>query len=124
MYRTLLSLYPRRFRERVGESMEQTFNDLCRERKDAGENVVGFVLWTFADTFVGIIKETLQSMTRKTKVFGSTILALGGAFAVLGTVWWANGPDDNTWLYVFCAWLILYSGWEVYVAWKRKEKDQ
>jgi hypothetical protein len=33
LYKKLLGLYPRAFRERLGESMEQTFNDLCNERK-------------------------------------------------------------------------------------------
>ena len=31
LYKKLLGLYPRGFRERLGESMQQTFNDLCNE---------------------------------------------------------------------------------------------
>jgi hypothetical protein len=33
LYKKLLTLYPRAFEERLGESMEQTFNDLYKERK-------------------------------------------------------------------------------------------
>ena len=34
LYAGLLRLYPRPFRDRFGEGMAQTFNDLCRERHD------------------------------------------------------------------------------------------
>jgi len=36
LYNRLLALYPRGFREQLGESMQQTFNDLCRERQAEG----------------------------------------------------------------------------------------
>jgi len=56
LYRKLLALYPRSFREELGEPMEQTFNDLYRERqKDRG--LPGFVFWMFVETSVGIIRE-------------------------------------------------------------------
>lgn len=42
---------------RFAEGMEQTFNDLCRERAEAGGGLVGFVFWVFAETSVGIIRE-------------------------------------------------------------------
>ena len=58
LYRKLLAFYPRGFRERLGESIEQTFNDLCDERKQQAEyGWSGFVLWIFAETALGIIKE-------------------------------------------------------------------
>jgi hypothetical protein len=56
LYRKLLTLYPRSFKEELGEPMEQTFNGLYRERqKDRG--LPGFVFWMFAETSVGIIRE-------------------------------------------------------------------
>ena len=56
LYRKLLALYPRSFREELGEPMEQTFNDLYRERqKDRG--LPGFVFWMFVETSVGIMRE-------------------------------------------------------------------
>ena len=57
-YRKLLTLYPRGFRERLGESMEQTFNDLYQERQ-AKTGRFGFVLGTFLETAMGILREHL-----------------------------------------------------------------
>ena len=56
LYKKLLALYPRGFREQLGESMEQTFNDLYKERQteDGGS---GFVLWMFVETTIGIVRE-------------------------------------------------------------------
>ena len=56
LYRKLLALYPRGFKEQLGESMEQTFNDLHRERQ-AERGLFGFVLWTFIETGIGILQE-------------------------------------------------------------------
>ena len=56
LYKKLLSLYPQRFRERLGESMHQTFNDLYREKKTEAK-VFSFMVWTFAETAAGIVKE-------------------------------------------------------------------
>ena len=58
LYKKLLSLYPRAFKERFGESMQQTFNDLYKERKQQAEQgLFGFMLWTFIETAMGIIRE-------------------------------------------------------------------
>jgi hypothetical protein len=63
LYRKLLSLYPRAFRERLGESMEQTFNDLCNERKgQTGRGWLGFIVRVFAETALGIGQEYLLSI--------------------------------------------------------------
>ena len=65
LYKKLLTLYPRAFRERFGESMEQTFNDLCNERKQQTEQgLFAFVLWVFVETARGIIKEHLLQITQ------------------------------------------------------------
>jgi hypothetical protein len=56
LYKKLLNLYPRGFRERLGESMQQTFTDLYKERR-TGSAWFGFVLWTFAETGIGIFRE-------------------------------------------------------------------
>jgi hypothetical protein len=64
LYRKLLTLYPRAFREELGESMEQTFNDLCKERNQRAEyRWSGFVLWIFVETTFGIIREHVLLMT-------------------------------------------------------------
>ena len=65
-YRKLLRFYSRPYRERFAETMEQTFNDLCRERAGAGDGLFGFVLWTFAETSAAIIRENATSIMRCT----------------------------------------------------------
>jgi len=70
LYKKLLSLYPRAFRERLGESMEQTFNDLCNERKQQTERgLFGFVLWMFIETSAGIVKENLTEIKNYGKYY-------------------------------------------------------
>src|SRR5687767_6464479 len=63
LYKKLLGLYPRGFRERLGESMEQTFNDLWKERQKKG-GWFGFMLWTFAETAIGILREYVLLLTK------------------------------------------------------------
>jgi hypothetical protein len=62
LYQKLLSLYPQRFQEQLGESMEQTFNDLYAERQTK-PGWIRFVLWMFVETVVGIVKEHLLLIT-------------------------------------------------------------
>jgi len=65
LYKKLLTLYPRGFRERLGESMEQTFNDLYKERKRQTEQgLFKFVLWVFVETTIGIIREYILLITQ------------------------------------------------------------
>jgi hypothetical protein len=67
LYKRLLSFYPKRFREQLGESMEQTFNDLCNERKQQTEyKGSGFILWIFVETTFGIIREHVLLMIEGT----------------------------------------------------------
>jgi hypothetical protein len=58
LYRKLLTLYPRSFREELGESMEQTFHDLCNEHKHQPTRQF-FVLSVFIETAIGIVWEHL-----------------------------------------------------------------
>ena len=78
LYARLLRLYPKPYRERFGEEMEQTFNDLCRERRKAGDGLFGFVLWVFAETSAGIIRENItlvlmQNITRRLIVWAVVV---------------------------------------------------
>ena len=58
LYKKLLTFYPRGFREQLGESMQQTFNDLYNEQRRQTEGGwFGFVLWTFVETAMGILRE-------------------------------------------------------------------
>lgn len=56
LYKKLLNLYPRRFRERFGESMQQTFNDLYKEQS-TGSDGSSFIVETFVETALGIMQE-------------------------------------------------------------------
>jgi hypothetical protein len=58
-YAKLLRLYPKLFRERFAEGMEQTCNDLCRERVKAERGLFSFALWTFVETSAGILRENI-----------------------------------------------------------------
>lgn len=57
LYKKLLAFYPRSFKEQLGESMEQTFQDLWNEKRQSKKELFGFVLWTFIETASGIIQE-------------------------------------------------------------------
>jgi hypothetical protein len=59
LYKRLIAFYPRVFKEQLGESMEQTFNDLCNEKQQTKKALLGFVLWTFIETALGIFREHL-----------------------------------------------------------------
>ena len=80
LYRKLLTLYPKTFREELGESMEQTFNDLCNEKRQTKRELLGFVLWTFTETAIGIFREHLllispgKIMQTTFKILGSSVL--------------------------------------------------
>jgi hypothetical protein len=61
LYKKLLTFCPGGFRERLSESMEQTFNDLYTKRKQqTNRGLFSFVLWIFVETAIGIFKERLM----------------------------------------------------------------
>lgn len=64
-YKRLISFYPPDFKEQFGESMLQTFNDLCNEhQKQAKPLSFGFIGWLYLETFLGIIKENLLQIKK------------------------------------------------------------
>jgi hypothetical protein len=67
-YRKLLCCYSRPYRERFAESMEQTFNDLCRERAEAGRGLFGFVLWMCVETSAGIVGDNLRVLVMQRNI--------------------------------------------------------
>ncbi len=104
-YKKLLRLYPREFREWLEESMEQTFNDLCNERKEQTEyRWSGFVLWIFVETVVGIVREhvlllikgaTMKNtlaIPRSTALISSILLAV--AFIVAPLIYLVGNLRD------------------------------
>jgi hypothetical protein len=61
-YAGLLRLYPKSYRERFGDGMQQTFNDLVREQRENGEGLLRFVIWVFVETSIGIARENVMSV--------------------------------------------------------------
>lgn len=121
-YKKLLRLYPRGFREQLGESMEQTFNDLCRERYEAGDGLLGFVLWTFADTFAGIIKENIKIkkeniMMPILRQFGIVIIAVITAIAIIVSTYLTKNLN-SMWI-ILIIWFVISFVWELWIKDKR-----
>ena len=58
-YGVLLRLYPGPFREQFGEPMAQAFEDVLRDRAVRGGGLARLVLWIFAETLVGAMKENV-----------------------------------------------------------------
>lgn len=119
LYRKLLALYPRGFRERLGESMEQTFNDLCNERNQQAEyRWSGFVLWIFVETAVGIVREhvlliregvTMKNtlaIPRSTALISSILLAV--AFIVAPAIYLFGNLRDATGPFAYAVADFLY----------------
>jgi hypothetical protein len=99
-YATLLRLYPKPYRERFGEPMEQTFNDLLRERAEEERGLFSYALWMFVETFAGIIRENLtfiimQNITKRLSVWAiivALILLIPLVLTLLG-----SGVDGEGW---------------------------
>ena len=85
LYKKLLSLYPRAFRDQMGESMEQTFNDLSTERRRQTERgLFAYVLWMFVETAIGIIKERVLLITQRNTM--KNITSTLGLAALIGFI--------------------------------------
>ena len=114
-YATLLRLYPRSYRERFGEGMQQAFNDLCRERAQEGKGLFRLALWMFVETSAGIIRENATIimrciMNRGLTIFLRAVIALIAIAALAVCVFplprgvayeAAKGPDTAWQIYVF-----------------------
>ena len=75
--------------------MEQTFNDLCQKRKEAGEGLFAFALWAFVETSAGIIRERITIIMMKNKnIIG---IALAPAFILLLPLLVMQITDEVVW---------------------------
>lgn len=81
LYAKFLHLFPTAYRERFGESMEQTFSDVLRERSIAQRSLAGSATWMFVETSVGIIQQ--QILFQAMKNFKLNLLVIFGAVAGL-----------------------------------------
>jgi hypothetical protein len=122
-YRQLLRLYPKPYRERFGEGMEQTFNDLLRERRQRGQRLLWPTLCMIVETSRGIGTENVLPMTAMLKQYwyllGAT--AILAATAILVATFLANGGGD-AWLYLISFGLTLYAAYALYSETKKKGK--
>lgn len=87
-YAKLLRLYPKAYRDRFAPEMDQTFNDLCRERLKSGEGLFVFAFETFIETFAAILRENSdlilhRIMNRSSTLFLRLVISLM-AIAALG----------------------------------------
>ena len=109
-YARLLRLYPKPFRKRFRESMEQTFDDVCRARVSTGRGLFGLVLWLFVETAGGIMNEHLRLLIGRHKsIFRAALVTVGvlliplwGEFYVDGWNWGWRG-FVNAGAFVFSA---------------------
>ncbi|PIR69349.1 MAG: hypothetical protein COU47_03190 [Candidatus Niyogibacteria bacterium CG10_big_fil_rev_8_21_14_0_10_46_36] len=79
-YAALLRLYPASYRVRFGEGMEQTFNDILRERAGEEKGLFVFMLWMCVETSVGIIKENITNVFMRTTTKRLSIWAVAVSF--------------------------------------------
>jgi len=78
-YAVLLRFYPKQYRERFAEQMEQTFDDLLRER--GGKRLFSHVLTIFIDTSAAIVRERFKEARMKHRSI--IYLAFATAFLLL-----------------------------------------
>jgi len=113
-YSKLLSLYPRTFRERFSESMQQTFNDLYKEKQNAKQSLFIFITWAFLETLIGIFREHLLQgdIMPTTKRFISSALIsflLVFPFAVMEIVNRRNYNEDFPFALFSFLWFNLFT---------------
>jgi hypothetical protein len=118
LYKKLISLYPQGFKERLAESMEQTFQDLWNEKRQTKKELFGFVLWTFLETAMGIFREHLllispgDLMQTILKPLGSSALIsllLILPFMIMEVVNRRNFHEDFPFMLFFVLWLNLFA---------------
>jgi len=98
--------------------MEQTFNDLCNEKQQTKQALLGFVLWTFIETALGIFREHLLLISSGVimqtilKTLGSPVLVsllLIFPFMIMEVVNRRNFNEDFPFMLFFVLWLNLFA---------------
>ena len=107
-YAKLLRLYPKPYRERFGEEMEQTFNDLCRERMNGG--LFRVVVWMYLETSAEILREnTRLIIMQKSIVRVALVTACILLIPLIGNLFFA-GWHWNLFDFVVCGGLVFGTG--------------
>lgn len=100
---------------RLAESMEQTFNDLYNEKRQAKQGLVGFMIRTFTETAVGIIREhifllkgmNLMLTNLKSSALISLLISL--PFMLMQIINRRNYNEDFPFALFFILWLNLFA---------------
>jgi hypothetical protein len=109
LYLKLLRFYPKPYRERFEEGMEQTFNDLCRERVKAERGLFNFALWMFLETSAGVFRENVRFTTMPLpKIIRVLLVAAGLLIVPLTASFFVDGWNWGVGGYVF-AWVMFAS---------------
>jgi len=118
LYKKLLTLYPRTFQERLGESMEQTFQDLWKEKRQTKKGFFGFMLWTFIETAIGVFREHLllispadvmQTILQSLRSSAVISFLLTVPFMVMEIVNRRNFNEEFPIILFFAIWLNLFA---------------
>jgi hypothetical protein len=118
LYKRLIAFYPRAFKEQLGESMEQTFNDLCNEKQQTKQALPGFVLWIFIETAMGIFREHLllispgdimQTILKTTGSSALVSLLVVLPFMIMEVVNRRNFNEGFPFVLFFGLWLNLFA---------------
>ncbi len=92
-YQRLIRLYPKKHQDLFGESMMQTFDDLCTEKEqDDNSETLHFLIWMFADTGIAFLKEYLYVTTKAMKnkpiaLIGLILLLPFSTLTAIGIGW-------------------------------------
>ena len=111
LYKKLIGLYPKRFKEQFNESMQQTFNDVYKEKQNTNQSLFIFTTWIFFETAIGIFQEHLlygDIMQTTLKRFGSSGLIsflLIIPFLIMEIVNRRNFNEDFPYVLFFALWL-------------------
>jgi len=98
--------------------MEQTFSDLCNEKRQAKKRLFSFVIWTFIETAMGIIRERLLLITEGDSM-QTAFRTLGSSgvisflfilpFMIMEIVNRRNFNEDFPFMLFFVLWLNLFA---------------
>src|SRR5687768_15059798 len=82
-YARLLHLYPKSYQRQFAQPMQQMFADMCLEREQSGEPLLGFALKVYLETSVGIVKEGFKEMSMHSKTMKAKIIITGVVITLL-----------------------------------------
>lgn len=112
-YSTLLGLYPAKYQQQFRQSMEQTFEDLLTEQTAKNKSLFACAIWAFSETFTGIMREHLTSLTKQPMRKKLAIWAFSAAFVLLIPLTAMQFTDEVTWStldFIFAGALLLGAG--------------